>query len=377
MKSLVTLIATAGIGLSLFPGTAGAATSADAGSAWRQPNCKTVEGDGSVSFTRDGGRSVAPTTGVMRPVKYVMGLEALARPNQLLAVDDRGQLERSIDAGCSWSTLASLSRFGHWSISPASDGTAYVWNFRGDRVYRVDGELVSKEPAFDAERLGGLVTLTVDQRKPGHLRGVTEEGQVLDSRDSGRSFRSIGAVPVKEAGPNFLLYDAKVAPSRPNDIVVGISDVGAFTSHNGGRTWRRTKIGQAGDKVNGFTVAMSPIDPRIVYLQALNVTEMDRGGRGGGRHLYRSADGGRSFRPVADQGGEVTITNGGLVKPSPWNRDVVYFEYGDPVYRTSLYTLNTRTRELSIARNPHDSIKSIAFNPGARDVMYLGFVEER
>lgn len=377
MKNLVTVIASAGLGLSLFPGTAGAATPADAGASWHRPHCETVEGDGSVSFTRDGGRTVAPTTGVMRPVRYVMGLEALARPNHLLAVDDRGRLARSIDAGCSWSAFASLSSQGTWSISPAADGTAYVWKFRGDRVYRVDGTNVTEGPAFDAEHLGGLVTLTADRRQPWHLRGVTKEGRVLDSRDSGRSFRSIGAAPVKAAGANFLLYDAKVAPSRLNTIVVGITDVGAFSSTNGGRTWRRTEIGQSGDKVNGFTVAMSPIDPRIVYLQALNVTEMQRGGPGGGRHLYRSTDGGRSFGPVADHGGDVTITNGGLVVPSPWNRDVVYFEYGDPVYRTSLYTLDTRTGGLSIAFNPHDSIKSIAFNPGARDVMYLGFVEER
>ncbi|WP_378239539.1 WD40/YVTN/BNR-like repeat-containing protein [Actinomadura harenae] len=360
----------------MFPGTAGAATADAAGSPWRGPRCETVEGDGSVSFTRDGGQTVAPTTGVMRPVKYVMGLEALAQPNQLLSVDDRGQLARSNDAGCTWSPLASLPSTGIWSISPAAGGAAYVWNFRGDRVYRVEGQRVFEGPAFDAARLGGFVTLTADKRKPTHLRGVTQKGRVLDSRDGGRTFRPIGAAPVQIAGPDHLVYDAKIAPSRPNEIVIGISEVGALTSHNGGRTWRRTTIGRAGDRVNGFTVAMSPIDPKIVYLQALNISEMDRGGPGGGRHVYRSDDGGKSFRPVADHGGEVTITNGGLLKPSPWDPDVVFFEYGDPVYRTSLYTLNIRTHRLSIAHNPHDGIKSIAFNPTARDVMYLGFVEQ-
>ncbi|MEV5576394.1 hypothetical protein AB0L06_40730 [Spirillospora sp. NPDC052269] len=371
MKSLVTLIATAGLGLSLFPGTAGAA---DAGSSWQRPGCKTVGGDGSVSYTRNDGRTVAPTANVMRPTKLVLGLEALARPNQMLSVDDRGQVARSTDAGCSWRPLASLSGVdGAWSISPAADGTAYVWSFSGDRVYHVDGTNVSEGPAFEKTR-GGLIALTADQRKPSHLRAVTEQGLVLDSQDSGESFRSIGDVPVEQAGDDVSLYDAKIAPSDPDSIVVGSSSVGAFTSSDAGKTWRRTRIGQAGDQVNGFVVAMSPIDPRIVYLKGLNVTELDRNGPGRGHHLYRSTDGGASFTPVADQGGEVVIYNGGMIKPSVWDRDVVYFEFGDPDIGTSLYTLNTRSGKLSIAHDPHAGIRSISFNPGARDVLYLGFV---
>ncbi|WUI04160.1 hypothetical protein OHR68_20960 [Spirillospora sp. NBC_00431] len=386
MRSLVTLIATpivaVGLGLSLIQGTARAEPAAPAdlersGFWWHSPRCETVTGDGSVSFTRDGGRTVAPTTGVLKPVTYVTGLVTLARPNHLLAVDDRGRLSRSRDAGCTWEGFAALPDRGTWSIIPTLDGSAYLWNFRGDRVYRVDGTRVTEGPAFDADRLGGLVTLTADRWRPWRLRGVTQLGRVLDSRDRGRSFRQIAAAPVEDAGPHFHVYDAKIAPSRLDQIVIGMGDLGGLTSTDGGRTWRHIRIGRPGDQVNGFTVAMSPIDPRIVFIQGLNVTELYEGGPGGGRHLYRSDDGGRSFRPVIDQDSRVTITNGGLVVPSPWNRDLVYFEYGDYATRTRLYTLNTRTRELSIARDPHDGIRSIAFNPGARDVMYLGFVEER
>ena len=375
MRSLVTVIAAAGLGLALFPGTAQAADPADLAQ-WHRPTCETVTGDGSVSFSADGGRTVAPTTGVMAPVRYVMGLAALERSNQLLSVDDSGRLSRSTDAGCTWQTFAQLPR-GIWSISPTLDGKAYLWSFRGDRVYLVDGTRVTGGPAFDAKQLGDLVALTVDRTRPRHLRAVTEVGRVLDSSDGGRSFQPTGVAPVADAGPHYLVYDAQIAPSRPDHIVIGMSNVGALTSTDGGRSWQRTQVRKPGDQVNGFTVAMSPIDPQIVYMQGLNVTELYEGGPGGGRHLYRSTDGGRTFAPVIDQGGEVTITNGGLVQPSPWDRDVVYFEYGDPVSRTRLYTLNTRTGELEIARNPHDSIKSIAFNPGDRDIMYFGFVEER
>lgn len=379
MRSLVTLIATAGLGLSLFPGTAQAAAPAPPypGYGWHGPRCKVVTGDGSISFTRDAGHTIAPTTGRMTPVKYVDALEPLARPNHLLAIDHGGRLSRSRDAGCTWEQIAELPA-GFWSISPTIGEAAYLWRLRGDRVYRVNGTRVSEGPAFDKERLGGLVTLTANRWRPWHLRGVTKHGRVLDSRNWGRSFRSIGAAPIEgDDGRDHIVYDAEVAPSRTNRIVIGVSHAGGFTSNDGGRHWRQFKIGSGDDRVNGFSVSMSPIDPRTVHLIGLNHREYDQHLPSRGRHLYRSTDGGRSFRAVVDHGGPVVITNGGLLEPSPWDRDIVRFEYSDPRIGTELYTHNARTGKLSINRIAYDGVKSLAFNPGVRNVMYLGFAEER
>jgi len=372
VRSLMAVMAAAGLALA----PVSAAHAAAPGHRWQAPRCATVTSDGSVSFTRDAGTTIAPTTGVMGGVTYVMGLEPLARPNQLLAVDQKGRITRSEDSGCTWRNTAALPHQGTWAVVPTRDGGAYLWSFRGDRLFRADGRAVTAGPAFDAERLGGLITLTAERSSPRHLRGVTEEGAVVDSRDGGRSFRVAGRAPVWQAGPNHIVYDATIAPADPNRIVVGMTDVGGFTSDNGGRTWRRIKIGRPGDKVNAFTARFSPIDSRVVYVQGLDITESDEGAPSDGRHLYRSSDGGRSFRPIVDQGGDVTVTNGGLVKPSPWNRDLVYFEYGDPWERTKLYAYDVRTGKLTITRNKYDGIKTIAFNPGARDVMYLGLVQE-
>ncbi|MBO2449906.1 hypothetical protein J4573_22580 [Actinomadura barringtoniae] len=372
MRSLMAVIAAAGLALA----PVSAARASAPGHRWQAPGCETVTSDGSVSFTRDAGTTIAPTSGVMGGVTYVTGLEPLARPNELLAVDQKGRVTRSADSGCTWRNTATLPHQGTWSVVPTRDGGAYLWSFRGDRVYRADGSAVTGGAVIDTERLGGLITLNAERSNPWHLRGVTEEGAVVDSHNGGRSFRVAGRAPVEQAGRDYLVYGASIAPTRPNRIVVGMTDLGGFVSDNGGRTWRRITIGGPGDRVNAFTVAFSPVDSRVVYAQGLDITESNEDAPSDGRHLYRSSDGGRSFRPIVDQGGEVTVTNGGLVKPSPWNRDLVYFEYGDPWQRTKLYAFDSRTGKLTITRNKYDGIKTIAFNPGAREVMYLGLIQE-
>lgn len=345
------------------------------GKHWDAPACDRVVSDGSLSHTRDGGASFAPTTTAERPPYYqlVTGLETLAARNRLLATDINGRVTRSTDSGCSWETIAKLGS-GHWYVSPARDGSAYVWELRGDRVYRVAGRTVTKMPAFDGEKLGGLYGLTANPRRTGHLRAVTDEGRVLESRNAGRRFRAIGTpVPLAEAGPHTMFYDAKVATADFDRIVVGVSDAGLFTSDNAGRTWRRAKLGAAGDKVNGFSLAISPANPRVVYSKALNVTELEAGGSG--RHLYRSTDGGRTFKPVVDQfqnGEDVVIHNGGWIRPDPTDADVAYFEYGDPWSGTNLYRFDADDDELTIRHSNHHGIGALAVSPADPDVLHAG-----
>ncbi|MFW6692780.1 hypothetical protein [Streptomyces sp. MAR4 CNX-425] len=342
---------------------------------WQPPSCERVVSDGSLSHTRDGGATFAPTTTAERPPYYqlVTGLETLATPNRLLATDINGRVTRSTDSGCRWRTIASLGN-GHWYVTPARDGSAYVWELRGDRVYRVFGSRVVEMPAFDAEKLGGLSGLGAHPRNPRHLRAVTGDGRVLESWNGGRSFRAVGTpVPLESVGPYTSLYDVQVSTRDLDHIVVGVSTAGGFTSDDGGRTWQRSRLGAPGDRVNGFSVAISPADPRVVYAKALNLTELDAGEHG--RHLYRSTDGGRTFRAVVDQfqdGRDVVIYNGGWIRPDPDDPDVAYFEYGDPWSGTNLYRHDADSGKLTIRHSGHHGIGSLAVNPADPDVLHVG-----
>ncbi len=379
MRPLHRAITAAALGAALVGSlfTAAAPAQADARHPWRwkAPECERVVSDGSLSHTRDGGATFAPTTTAQRPPYYqlVTDLETLATPNRLLAADINGRVTRSADSGCRWRTIASLDN-GHWSIAPARDGSAYVWKLRGDRVYRVFGGFVRKLPAFDAEALGGLHGLTADPRRPGRLRAVTGDGHVLESRNGGRTFRAVGTpVPLAEVGPHTSLYDVEISTADFDRIVVGVSTAGGFTSDDGGRSWQRATLGAPGDRVNGFSVAISPADPRVVYAKALNTTELDAGEHG--RHLYRSTDGGRTFRPVVDQfqdGRDVVIYNGGWIRPDPEDPDVAYFEYGDPWTGTNLYRHDADSGELTIRHSGHHGIGALAVSPADPEVLHVG-----
>lgn len=373
-RAMTTVAAGTALAASLFTAAA-PAHAAQHGNHWDAPTCERVVSDGSLSHTRDGGATFAPTTTAERPPYYqlVTGLEPLATPNRLLATDINGRVTRSTDSGCHWRTIASLGN-GHWFVSPARDGSAYVWELRGDRVYRVHGGKVVPLPAFDAEALGGLYGLTAHPRRPDHLRAVTDEGRVLESRNGGRTFRAVGTpVPLAEVGPHTMFYDAKISAKDFDRIVVGVSDAGGFTSDDGGHTWRRARLGAAGDDVNGFSLAISPADPRVVYAKALNVTELEAGESG--RHLYRSTDGGRTFRPVVDQfqdGRDVVIYNGGWIRPDPTDPDVAYFEYGDQWTGTNLYRHDADSGELTIRHSNHHGIGSLAVSPADPEVLHAG-----
>ncbi|WP_407566093.1 WD40/YVTN/BNR-like repeat-containing protein [Streptomyces sp. 184] len=373
-RAITTVATGAALVASLFTAAAPAHAAKHPGH-WESPKCARVVSDGSLTHTRDGGATFAPTTTAERPPYYqlVTGLEPLATRNRLLATDINGRVTRSTDSGCRWRTIATLGN-GHWFVSPARDGSAYVWELRGERVYRVYGTKVVKMPAFDGERLGGLYGLTAHPRHPGHLRAVTDEGRVLDSRNGGRSFRPVGTpVPLDDVGPHTMFYDAKVSTADLDRIVVGVSDAGGFTSNDGGRTWRRAKLGAAGDKVNGFSMAISPVDPRVVYAKGLNVTELEAGDSG--RHLYRSTDGGRTFRAVVDQfqdGEDVVIYNGGWIRPDPTDADVAYFEYGDQWTGTNLYRHDAGSGKLTIRHSGHHGIGALAVSPADPKVLHAG-----
>lgn len=373
-RAITTVTVGAALVASLFTAAAPAHAAAHP-KHWNAPGCDRVVSDGSLSHTRDGGATFAPTTTAERPPYYqlVTGLETLSTPDRLLATDINGRVTRSTDAGCGWHTIAKLGA-GHWFVAPGRNGSAYVWELRGDRVYRVDGDELIRMPAFDGEELGGLYGLTANPRRAGHLRAVTDGGRVLESTDHGRSFRPIGTpVPLADVGPHTMFYDAKVSSADFDRIVVGVSDAGGFTSDDAGRTWRRAGLGAAGDKVNGFSLAISPVDPRVVYAKALNVTELEAGDSG--RHLYRSTDGGRTFRPVVDQfqdGEDVVIYNGGWMRPDPTDADVVYFEYGDPWSGTNLYRHDADDDELTIRHSGHHGIGALAVSPADPDVLYAG-----
>ncbi|HEX6352684.1 hypothetical protein [Actinophytocola sp.] len=338
---------------------------------WQPPRCGVVDGDGAISFTRDAGRTITPTTNDPRPLQYVFGVVPQAKANTLLAVDSRGTVQTSADAGCSWRVLGRVTGLDVPRLTAGPGAEAYVWDQNGPALYRVDGTAVTALPPVD-DTGAGVAALAVDPYLPRHVRVVLTDGTVRDSHDAGRSFRTTAA-PVR---PDLFVYSAAIDPLNPWHITIGTMSEGVYTTWTGGRQWRQASLGA---RVNAFSVAMSPTNPLVVWVQGIDLAENAAGVPSEGRHIYRSTDGGRTFRVAVDhKPGQVTLVNGTLLAPGP-DPNVLYFVFGTSFanYGTDLFRYDAHRDRLSLWHNDYDGIKSIAFNPRDPRVMYLGFAVER
>lgn len=337
---------------------------------WESPQCGKVAGDGSVSFTRDEGQSIAPTSDAPQPVQYAFALEPLSTANTLLTVDNRGTVQSSPDAGCSWLTIGSVKGFAVPRLVAGPKGEAYVWDEKSPTLYRIDGNRVSPLPPVGDAKVD-VAALAVDQYDFRHLRAVLGDGTVRDSHDAGKTFRTT-AKPVRTG---LYLYDAAIDPMNVDHIVLGTLSDGVYTTWQGGKHWTQSTLGK---RVNAFSVVISPANPFVVWAQGLNLDEYAAHAPSEGRHIYRSVDGGLTFGVAVDQQPGVTLVNGTLLAPSPTDANTVYFVFGTSyaAYGTDLFRYNARRNSLSAQHNDHDGIKSIAFNPKDPHVMYLGFAAE-
>ena len=282
---------------------------------------------GYVFRTENGGKSwtVIGDNGQVNP--GYRGCFALAfagsDPDIVWAASEHGAY-KSTDCGKSfrWMTSALGGDGKRWNnvvIDPAD----------ADRVYLLQGELPHQTPSrwssgcvyftkngglawtqlvpVPAAPGNGFADLAIDPRSPVDRRRLMISGfsGLFVSRDNGVSWTDIaGNVGLpKGMRPKFGSLDAVSTPGgvrvfltvRPDILPDGSIHGGVFVSDDFGKTWRcsngdlplKEHAGPIGAK-NGFIVRSSPKDPDRCYLG------VQRSSR-----IYRSDDGGKSWRPVS------------------------------------------------------------------------------
>ncbi|HET6297732.1 MAG TPA: hypothetical protein VFG33_30385 [Kribbella sp.] len=325
---------------------------------WNRPQCDTVYGDGSVTITTSDGAVLAPTKGQLQPVTYAK-VAALEEPNTLISIG-RQSIQRSSDAGCSWQQIdKSPDDLTTYDVTPGPGETAYIHSVNDQPIHRVKSNQVSTV-AGPVEG-GGLAAF---QAGKGKLRAVAGSGQIFESTDDGVKWRAVGKLPA----PDLFVYDAVIDPKNPDHIVAGVMSDGVYVTVDGGSHWIRSK---AVTRVNAFSVAISPVDPSVVWMEGYERDE-------GTRYIWQSNDGGIKFRPVLDAS-RADLYNGNKLWPSPVDPDLLYFAYGTSFagYGADLYRFRPSTGELTKQHNRHDGIPGLAFNPADPSVLYLGLAEER
>jgi hypothetical protein len=167
-----------------------------------------------------------------------------------------------------------------------------TWTFLGLPDSGAIGDLVVHPEDADLVYLAAL----------GHIFGPNEERGVFRSKDGGATWEKVlyvsertGAadLAMDPSNPRKIFASAWTAERKPWTITSGSEEGGLFVTHDGGDTWARVTRGLPAGLVGKIAVEVSPADPSRVW--ALVEAEGDA------RGLYRSDDGGASFRLVNGQ----------------------------------------------------------------------------
>ena len=194
------------------------------------------------------------------------------------------------------------------------DPTTYYFGATGGGVWKSTDGAQTWSPIFDKEGSGDIGSIAVANSDHNTIyvgtgeaciRGNISHGDgVYKSQDGGKSWknvglkdsRAIGKVIVNPTNPDIVFVAALGHPYGPN------TERGIFRTTDGGKTWE--KVLYKDENTGGIDVAFDPHNPNVLFAalwQARRTSwNMSDGGPGSG--LYRSGDGGSTWKRLEEHG---------------------------------------------------------------------------
>lgn len=325
--------------------------------AWGPPRCDRVRGPAAVTFSDDGGATMASQGDSLVGQHRTTGVIALATPNALIASHDATAL-RSEDAGCTWQAIGALA--GDLILTAAGD-TVFGYVDNQPTLARIEGAVVTALP----DHVTGVIGLGVDHADARHVRLVDAVGLVWDSTDRGSTWKMIG-VP---AFVNRSLYRAAFAADDLDHIIVGASSANAAVSTDGGATWTPStgfSSGLFALPANVMYVGFAPSKADVVWAAGVDNTDHVK-------RVWRSTDGGLTFTAAVSEP-DILLPNGKPMFPHPTDADVLFSTAGAAVgdHGTDIFRYDAAAGELTLLHSGFHDIEAVAFLPGDPHWMWFG-----
>ena len=194
------------------------------------------------------------------------------------------------------------------------DALTYYFGSTGGGVWKSKDGALTWSPMFDKEGTGSVGAIAVSVADPNViyagtgeacLRGNISHGDgVYKSLDGGKTWKNMGLRDSRAIGKIIVdPRDAKVVFVAALGHQFGPNaERGVFRSIDGGKTWE--KVLYKDDKTGAVDIAFDPRNPNILFAALWQVFRtpysLESGGPGSG--LYRSADGGSTWKKIEDSG---------------------------------------------------------------------------
>ncbi len=277
------------------------------------------------------------------------------QPNVFYIGQVDGGVWKTTDAGRTWSPIfdgQDTQSIGAIAVAPSDSSVVYVAS--GEGLHRPDlsvgdGIYRSADAGKSWVHLGlregeQIPALAIDPTNAnrlfaavlGHPYGPNAERGIYRSEDGGKSWTKVlgkdentggSDVVIDPKNPQVVyasLWDARLGPWEDKNAYESTHG-GLFKSTDGGATWKPLTNGLPADLVQ-INVAIAASDPQRLY--ATVSTKVESGyASGKGLGVYRSDDGGASWRRITDDPRPAEKIGGGdLSVPvvDPANPDVVY-----------------------------------------------------
>jgi photosystem II stability/assembly factor-like uncharacterized protein len=262
------------------------------------------------------------------------------QPNIFYIGVNNGGVWKTTDYGRTWLPIfddESTGSIGTIAVAPSNPDIIYVGS--GEGLHRPDlstgnGMYKSIDAGKSWIHLGlrdgqQIPKISIDSKNPdrlfvavlGHPYGPNEERGIFRSVNGGKTFEKVFYIDENTGGD-----DVDIDPNNPDIIYATLWESregpwengewsgtkgGIFKSTDGGNTWKKLSANLPQDMVQAH-IAIAPSSSNIIYI-TVGTTETNGYGTGSGMGLFRSADGGESWKEVTDDGRPQARIGGGDV----------------------------------------------------------------
>jgi photosystem II stability/assembly factor-like uncharacterized protein len=213
---------------------------------------------------------------------------APSQPATLYAGLSDGGVFQSVDQGRTWtfagSGLGRLSRACFLAVDPARPATVWAGTATGLFLSRNGGATWAARGTGLHGPFGlNVAALAIHPRQPGILWAALLGSGLFKTTDGGATWSLLSP-----DGPTNITA-ILVNPLHPVTLWAGTAGQGVLQSHDGGVTWTQLTGGLSPSE-SIRTMALDPRNPRNLFLSTPFLVE--------GPQVYRSTDGGASWRPT-------------------------------------------------------------------------------